>query len=80
MSERRMSVIATQEEIILSTNAVFPPIPTRNFDWSAIDANTYDADWDGELERYITSCPQGFGSTEYEAILDLLRQFEEAAE
>lgn len=43
---RRASIIATRQEIDLSTNFVYPPIPIRSHDWSAIDANTYDADWD----------------------------------
>ena len=76
--ERLASVVATREEIHLSTSAVYPPIPTRNFDWSAIDANTYDADWNGE--RYVSTSPQGAGSTEAEAIADLLEQIEERAE
>jgi hypothetical protein len=40
-----------------------PPIPDRNCDWSAIDYETYDA-----------GAPIGFGSTEQDAIDDLLRQ------
>src|SRR5438445_754591 len=43
-----------------------PPIPWRHFDYSAIDDNSFDADWDGE--RYVTKCPIGHGATETEAI------------
>lgn len=59
----------------MSTTFVYPPIPIRSFDWSAIDSNTFDADWDGE--RYVTTCPQGAGATEQEAIDDLFTQMEE---
>jgi hypothetical protein len=38
---RLLSVVSTQQEIELSTEFVFPPIPSRSMDWSAIDANTY---------------------------------------
>lgn len=41
-----------------------PPIPTRDCDWSAIDDNTYDG----------PGCPIGWGSTEQEAIDDLLEK------
>lgn len=41
------------------------PIPMRQFDWEAIDADTHD---DGR--------PTGFGATEAEAIADLLEKLE----
>lgn len=44
------------------TEFVYPPIPDRRFDWSAIDDNTYDGE----------GCPIGRGATEQEAIDDLL--------
>lgn len=47
------------------TNFVFPPIPVRSMDWSAVDNDTYDYDQ-----------PIGWGATEQEAIADLLEQFE----
>jgi hypothetical protein len=48
---------------IVTTN-IRPPIPVRNFDWSAVDADTYDAEVvDGEWK----GGPQGFGATEQEA-------------
>lgn len=43
-----------------------PPIPIRDFDWRAIDADTYD---------YTE--PVGWGRTEAEAIADLLEQLED---
>ena len=43
------------------------PIPLRQFDWEAIDDDTYEA-----------GCPIGYGATEQEAIDDLLSQLEEA--
>jgi hypothetical protein len=46
-----------------------PPIPIRDFDWSAIDDDTYDYD-----------APIGQGPTEAAAIADLLQQIEEQAE
>lgn len=45
----------------LSTSYIYPPIPPREFDWSAM----FDCD-DGDSGRV------GFGRTEQEACLDLL--------
>lgn len=58
------------------TTFVGPPIPSRNFDWSAIDADTYDASYEGEDENghHWKSSPQGFGATEEEAKDDLKEQ------
>lgn len=53
------------------THHEFPPIPLRNFDWSAVDDQTYDGAED-------SNCPIGRGATEREAILDLLTQLEDA--
>lgn len=48
------------------TNFVYPPIPLRQFDWTA---------WrDGEEENG----PTGFGATEAEAIADLRQQIEDS--
>jgi hypothetical protein len=55
----------------IKTSFVYPPIPIRCFDWSAIDDDTYDGAEDSH-------CPIGTGATEQEAIDDLLRQIEEA--
>lgn len=48
------------------------PIPSRKFDWQAIDASTYD----GAPDASPRSRAQGFGQTEQEAIEDLLVQLE----
>lgn len=44
-----------------------PPIPPRQFDWTAYDDETYDGE----------GCPLGHGATEAEAIQDLMDQIEE---
>lgn len=49
-----------------TTSNIFPPIPDRRFDWCA------QLDNDEHM--------QGFGSTEQEAVMDLLRLLEERAE
>lgn len=54
----------------IRTNYVYPPIPIRDFDWSAVDDDTYDG----------PGCPIGSGPTEEAAIKDLLEQIEERAE
>jgi hypothetical protein len=41
------------------------PIPLRGFDWEAV------------LDNYEQGCPVGFGSTEQEAIADLLTQIDD---
>lgn len=51
----------------IETSFVYPPIPIRQFDWSAIDADTYDGADD-------SNCPIGYGATEQEAIDNLLDQ------
>jgi len=48
----------------IRTTFVYPPIPVRDFDWSAVDDDTYDGE----------GCPIGRGATEEEAIADLLEQ------
>lgn len=45
------------------------PIPLRQFDWSAVDDDTYDGE----------GCPVGYGTTEAEAIQDLKDQIEDRA-
>jgi hypothetical protein len=50
----------------IKTENIFPPIPIRSFDWQAVDYDTYDG----------PGCPIGHGSTEQEAIVDLLEQLE----
>jgi hypothetical protein len=46
----------------IKTSYVFPPIPTRAFDWSAV------------TDDYEPGCPIGVGPTEQAAIDDLLEQ------
>jgi len=53
----------------IQTTFVDAPIPVRDFDWSAVDGDTYS----GEPGQ-----PIGRGSTEQEAIDDLLEQLSEA--
>lgn len=62
--------VLKQEPRKIRTSHVYPPIPNRNFDWAAIDDNTYC----GCEECH---CPVGHGATEQEAIADLLEQLEE---
>ena len=50
----------------IRTEFVYPPIPDRRFDWSAVDDDTYEG-----------GAPIGYGRTEQEAIADLLEQLEE---
>lgn len=56
--------------ITIRTNYDYPPIPVRQFDWSAIDDDTYDGAED-------SSCPIGHGATEEDAIEDLLEQIDD---
>lgn len=51
----------------IRTEHVFPPIPDRRFDWSAVDDDTYDG----------PGCPIGWGPTEEAAIADLKEKMEE---
>lgn len=48
----------------IRTEYVFPPIPDRRFDYSAVDDATYDG----------PGCPIGTGATEREAVMDLYEQ------
>jgi hypothetical protein len=50
----------------IRTSHIYPPIPLRNCDWSAVDDQTYDG----------PGCPVGYGATEQEAIDDLMAQIE----
>lgn len=73
---RPLSIIATRQEIALTTTPDFPPIPIRCLDWSAIDSDTYDASYEGEDEsgHHWSASPSGHGATEREAIDDLLEK------
>ena len=57
----------------IQTDFIYPPIPTRNCDWVAVDSDTYDGAPD-------CNCPIGRGATEAEAVADLLAQIEERSE
>ncbi len=48
----------------IRTTYVYPPIPIRQFDWSAVDNDTYDGE----------GCPIGTGATEQAAVMDLYEQ------
>lgn len=52
------------EDICIITRYDPPPIPLRQFDWTAVDDN------------YDEGSPVGFGRTEQEAIEDLRREIE----
>ena len=47
------------------TNPVFPPIPTNQFDWAAVE------------EGYEPGDRVGYGKTKDDAIKDLMEQMEE---
>lgn len=51
------------------------PIPTNKFDWCAVDSDTFD----GAPDTH-PPCPIGYGSTEAEAIADLLEQIADRAD
>jgi hypothetical protein len=57
----------------IETTHVCPPIPTRAWDWSAVDADTYDPD-PGSRGDIV-----GRGPTEREAINNLVEQLIERA-
>lgn len=54
--------------LVILTEYVFPQIPTRNMDWSAVTDN-----YDGADDSH---CPIGWGATEAEAIADLQEQID----
>ena len=58
----------------IRTTFVYPPIPDRRFDWSAIDEDTYDGAEDSGNRNQI-----GYGRTEAEAIADLMAILQEDA-
>jgi hypothetical protein len=58
----------------ISTNYDYPPIPIRDYDWSATSED-FDASYEGpEDGGWIGSHPIGHGRTEAEAIADYLDQ------
>jgi hypothetical protein len=70
---RLVCLISTREVIHLATEFVYPPIPSRSMDWSAVDDNTYDASFDGD---HWSQGAHGTGATELEAIDALFDQLE----
>jgi hypothetical protein len=58
--------------IRIRTSHEFPPIPVRDFDWSAVNDDTYDCDCD--QDGFFSTSPIGHGRTEQDAINDLLEQ------
>lgn len=59
----------------IKTDFWMKPGPSRQFDWSAIDDNTYDCDCD--QDGFFSTSPIGYGATEQEAIDDLIAQIED---
>ena len=57
---RRDEIVARAD---IRTEHVYPPIPVRQWDWSAIDHRTYDE-----------GAPIGWGPTKQAAIDDLIEQ------
>lgn len=57
----------------IRTEFVYPPIPDRRFDWSAVDDDTYDGAEDSSTRGQI-----GYGATEADAIADLMEILEES--
>lgn len=51
----------------IRTTLVYPPIPIRDFDWCAVDDDTYDG----------PGCPIGYGVTKKAAVADLMDQMVE---
>jgi hypothetical protein len=56
----------------IMTEFVYPSIPIRDFDWIAVDDDTYDG-------ANGCMCAVGHGASEEAAIADLKRQIEEQA-
>lgn len=56
---------AIRAKIKIRTEHVYPPIPVREWDWSAVDDNTYEP-----------GCPIGWGRTEKAAIENLIDEIQ----
>lgn len=65
MADKIVGVERRRRDVKVKTRYEFPPIPVRDFDWVAIDDDTYEP-----------GCPVGYGRTEREAVSDLLDQLE----
>ena len=61
--------------LVIHTTHEQPPIPIRDFDWSAV---TDDYDCDCDQDGFFSTDPVGHGRTEQDAINDLLEQLEDA--
>jgi hypothetical protein len=66
-SQKAAERAVTLAKLKVRTENVYPPIPIRDYDWSAVDDNTYDGPGN----------PIGWGRTEQAAIDDLIEQFQE---
>lgn len=53
---------------IIITSHIYPPIPARHYDWSAV------------FHGYDEGDPIGYGPTEADAVADLLERYEEELE
>ena len=62
-AQKKLERAAILAKIKIRTENVYPPIPVRHWDWSAVDDNTYEP-----------GCPIGWGRTEQAAIDDLIEQ------
>jgi len=56
----------SKDKHVIVTAYIFPPIPSREYDWQA----AYDGYEEGD--------PLGHGATETEAMIDLLMKWEES--
>lgn len=66
-AEKAAARSAVLAKLKVRTECVYPPIPIRDYDWSAVDDNTYDGPGN----------PIGWGRTEQAAIDDLIEQFQD---
>jgi hypothetical protein len=64
---RKVEINGEEREVLVGFD--YPPIPIRNYDYHAVDYNTYDGAEDSH-------CPIGHGATAEEAINDLKEQME----
>ena len=75
-ADHRARMVAERAAILsrikVRTEHVYPPIPVRDYDWSAIDDDSYDGAHDSATRHQI-----GYGRTEQAAINDLVQQISE---
>jgi hypothetical protein len=62
----QMTFRAGERAVNIRVSYAPPPIPDRNFDWVAIDDDTYDGE----------GCPIGYGRTKEAAVADLVEQID----